>query len=230
MADNSGQIGAYNVDVCLCIDKTGSMGPIINTVKQNALNLYRDVLDSLEKKGKHVSQFRIRVIWFGDYIADREPMLISRFLKMPEELSRFEEFVKSVRPDGGGDVPEDGLEALAYAIRSDWVRTGWRKRHIIALFTDAPAHELGYCKSAASYPKRGMPEDFGKLSEMWGNKDYPGEMDNSAKRLLLFAPDVSFWNTIKTCWNNVVLSAAGESTGLEDIAYQYMINTIVNSV
>lgn len=230
MADNSGQFGAYNVDVCLCIDKTGSMGPIIDTVKQNALNLYRDVLDSLENKGKHVSQFRIRVIWFGDYSADSVPILISNFLKMPEELPRYEEFVKSVKPDGGGDVPEDGLEALAYAIRSDWVRTGWRKRHIIALFTDAPAHELGYSRSAKTYPTRGMPEDFGKLSEMWGSKSFPGEMDNSAKRLLLFAPDTSFWHTIKDCWNNVVLTPAGESTGLKDVAYQYMINTIVNSV
>ena len=230
MVDNSGQFGAYNVDVCLCIDKTGSMGPIINTVKRNALNLYRDVLDSLENKGKHVSQFRIRVIWFGDYIADDVPMLVSEFLKMPDDLAKYEEFVKSVNPNGGGDAPEDGLEALTYAIRSDWVKTGWRKRHIIALFTDAPSHELGFGKKGPSYPKHGMPEDFGELSEMWGSKTYPGEMDNSAKRLLLFAPDTSFWHTIKECWNNVVLSPAGESTGLEDIAYQYMINTIVNSV
>ena len=111
MVDNSGQFGAYNVDVCLCIDKTGSMGPIIDTVKRNALNLYRDVLDSLENKGKHVSQFRIRVIWFGDYIADDVPMLVSEFLKMPDDLAKYEEFVKSVNPNGGGDAPEDGLVA-----------------------------------------------------------------------------------------------------------------------
>lgn len=228
--DSSGQFGAYNVDVCLCIDKTGSMGPIIDIVKQNALNLYKDVLDSLENKGKHVSQFRIRVIWFGDYLADATPMLVSDFLTMPDEVHKYEEFVKSVQPRGGGDAPEDGLEALTYAIRSNWVKTGWRKRHIIALFTDAPSHELGFGKGSPSYPKRGMPEDFGQLSEMWGTKSYPGEMDNSAKRLLLFAPDTSFWHTIRECWNNVVLSPAGESTGLEDIAYQYMINTIVNSV
>lgn len=230
MDNNNGQFGTYNVDVCLCIDKTGSMGPIINTVKRNALNLYQDVLDSLEKKGKHVSQFRIRVIWFGDYLADKNPMLVSEFLDMPKDLATFEEFVKSIEPQGGGDIPEDGLEALSYAIRSDWVRTGWRKRHIIALFTDAPAHELGYGYAAASYPKSGMPNDFGQLSEMWGNKSFPGELDNNAKRLLLFAPDTSFWHTIKDCWNNVVLSPADESHGLQDIAYQYMINTIVNSV
>ena len=47
MADYS-EIGTYNVDVCLCIDKTGSMGPIIDTVKTNALNLYHDVMEERE--------------------------------------------------------------------------------------------------------------------------------------------------------------------------------------
>ena len=230
MVDNSGQFGAYNVDVCLCIDKTGSMGPIIDTVKRNALNLYRDVLDSLENKGKHVSQFRIRVIWFGDYIADDVPMLVSEFLKMPDDLAKYEEFVKSVNPNGGGDAPEDGLEALTYAIRSDWVKTGWRKRHIIALFTDAPSHELGFGKKDPSYPKHGMPEDFGELSEMWGSKTYPGEMDNSAKRLLLFAPYTSFWHAICELWDNVVLSPMSESTGLKDITYQAMLDTITSCI
>ena len=229
MTDNQ-QIGTYNVDVCLCIDKTGSMSPIIDTVKTNALNLYRDVLDSLEKKGKHVGTFRIRVIWFGDYIADKTPMLVSDFLTMPEDLAKYEKFVKSIDPSGGGDALEDGLEALTYAIRSDWVKTGWRKRHIIAIFTDAPAHELGYGKKAPSYPQTGMPDSFGQLTEMWGNEQFPGEMENKAKRLLLFAPDTSFWHTIKECWNNAVLAPAEEAHGLQDITYQYMINTIVNSV
>ena len=128
MADNSGQFGSYNVDICLCIDKTGSMDPIINTVKNNALNLYWDVLDSLERKGKHVGQFRIRVIWFGDFSADSQPILGSEFLTMPEDLDKYEKFVKSVRPNGGGDAQEDGLEALAFAMRSNWVKTGWKKR------------------------------------------------------------------------------------------------------
>ena len=75
-----------------------------------------------------------------------------------------------------------------------------------------------------------MPEDFGKLSEMWGNGEFPGEMDNKAKRLLLFAPDTSFWHTIKNCWNNSVLAPVEEAHGLQDVTYQYMINTIVKSV
>lgn len=32
----------------------------------------------------------------------------------------------------------------------------YMKRHIIALFTDAPSHELGFGKKDPSYPKHGM--------------------------------------------------------------------------
>ena len=225
-----GQFGEYNIDICLCIDKTGSMGSFIDTVKENVLNLYRDVRDSLEKKGKPVNRLRVRVIWFGDYCADKVPMILSPFLILPDEKNKFEDFVKRIDASGGGDEPEDGLEALAYAMRSDWCEDGWRKRHIIALFTDASAHELGHGRREATYPTTGMPKDFGELCEMWGDQDDPGEMDYQAKRLLLFAPDVSFWHTIANCWENTVIRTAKEKTGLKDISYQVMLDTIANSV
>lgn len=229
--ESNGQFGAYNIDICLCIDKTGSMRPIIDTVKHNALNLYTDIKSSLESKGKHVDRLRIRVIWFGDYIADGDKAMIgSPFLTMPGDMAQFQEFVNGVTAHGGGDVPEDGLEALAYAMRSDWCKDGWKRRHIIALFTDAPAHDLGHCKSSRYYPAHGMPADFAELSEMWGDEDNPGEMNYQAKRLLLFAPNTSYWETMQKCWENAVLRTAHEATGLQDISYQVMLDTIVHSV
>lgn len=228
--NNYGQIGGYNVDVCLCIDKTGSMSPIINTVKRNALNLYDDITSALREKGKYISKFRVRVIWFGDYLADKEPMLISDFLTLPDDLDQFQKLVNGIKADGGGDEPEDGLEALAYAIRSEWCETGYGKRHIIALFTDAPAHELGFGRKASTYPPSGMPKDFGELSAMWGDEEDPGEMDYRSKRLLLFTPDVTFWHTISQNWENTVMRPAAAATGLKDVTYQAMLNTISNSI
>jgi len=228
--NGNGQFGEYNIDICLCIDKTGSMSPIIDTVKNNALNLYSDICNSLEEKGKHVNRLRVRVIWFGDYIADKDPMILSRFLTLPDQREQFESFVKKIEAHGGGDEPEDALEALAYAMRSDWCEDGWRKRHIIALFTDASAHALGHGKSEPTYPKEGMPKDFAELTEMWGDQDFPGEMDFQAKRLLLFAPDVTFWRDIANSWENTVMRTVKGATGLNDVSYQAMLDTIVNSV
>ena len=222
----------YNVDICLVIDKTDSMDPIMDTVKSNALNLYRDITGALRKKNEHlvISQLRIRLVLFGDYLADYNPMMVSDFLTMPDQAADLEALIRNIKPHGGGDTPEDGLEALAFAIRSDWCRDGFRRRHIIALFTDAPAHPLGYGKSDPDYPKEGMPADFGELSAMWGDEDDPGEMEYGAKRLLLFAPDQTFWHTIKEGWENVVHCPVNASGGLSEVSYKSMLNVIANSV
>ena len=215
-----------NVDVCLCIDKTRSMERVISGLKSFALNLHKTLMTAAEQRGMSIAQFRIRLILFGDYISDSEPIVATRFLTMPEEYLELDKTIGSIVPDGGGDDPEDGLEALAYAIRSDWVKNGLRKRHIIAMFTDAPAHELGYGKRAATYPKCGMPEDFGQLSAMWGDKTYPGEMDNSSKRLLLFAPNKSYWHTISNFWDNVVIIPTDEFTNLSETEFHHKVDTI----
>ena len=56
----------YEVDVCLVIDRTGSMRPILDTVKNNAVSLHRDIKTRMEMKGKTVSALRVRVIAFGE--------------------------------------------------------------------------------------------------------------------------------------------------------------------
>ena len=60
----------YNVDMVFCIDCTGSMENIIDIVKRNALNFYHDVTSVMEKKNKHITQLRVRVVAFRDYLAD----------------------------------------------------------------------------------------------------------------------------------------------------------------
>ena len=134
----------YNIDIVMCIDATGSMNGILDTVKSNALNFYGDLINSMRKKGKQVNDLRIKVIAFRDYVADGEnAMLATDFFRMPDEQEDFRDLVNTISACGGGDEPEDGLEALAYAIRTDWTRDGDKRRHVIVVWTDAPTHELG---------------------------------------------------------------------------------------
>ena len=44
----------YNVDMVFCIDATGSMSPVIDTVKQNALHFYDDVIKVMNEKQKSI--------------------------------------------------------------------------------------------------------------------------------------------------------------------------------
>ena len=179
----------YNVDMVFCIDATGSMGGVIEMVKNNALHFYADVTSAMAKKNKTIDRLRVKVVAFRDYIADGDQaMLTTDFFNLPEQGGDFEKCVRSIVADGGGDDPEDGLEALAYAIKSNWNTEGMKKRQVIVVWTDATTHELGYGKSMPNYPAR-MAKDFDELTAWWGDKQNKGFIDQNAKRLLLFAPD-----------------------------------------
>jgi len=219
----------YHVDLVFCIDATGSMRHVLDFVKRNAINLRNDVMLAMEKKQKTISQMRIRIIAFRDYIADGEnAMMASDFFSLPEQTQQFSDCVNGITPQGGGDIPEDGLEALAYAIRSDWTREGIKKRHIIVVWSDAPTHALGHGKIAPWYPE-GMAKDFEELSLWWEDEQLGGAMDESAKRLLMFTPDAPEWNRISKEWAQVV-HVQTVSEGLTELEYQQVIDAVCNTI
>ena len=220
----------YTVDLVFCIDATMSMDPILTTVKNNAINLYPDLQETMKKLGKTVQQLRVRVIAFRDYLADGdEAMLVTDFFELPAQAEDFEACVKSIEAKGGGDDPEDGLEALAYAMKSKWNTNGQKKRHVIVLWSDEGTHDLGYGKKAANYP-RGMAADFNELTEWWGSKFRPGVMDQDAKRLLLFTPYKPGWSTIHENWNNTLMYESNAGEGLEECDYETILHAIAKTV
>lgn len=220
----------YNVDMVFCIDTTGSMGHMLEMVKNNALNFYNDVIKMMSEKGKTINKLRIRVIAFKDYLADHEnAMLVTDFFQLPMQNLEFEKCIRGLHPEGGGDEPEDGLEALAYAIRSDWDTEGMKKRNVIVLWSDASTHELGFGKSDSNYPSN-MAKDFDELTKWWGDVQNTGYINQAAKRLLLFAPDVNYWNTISDNWDNVIHFPSEAGNGLEKLDYEQIINAISNSI
>lgn len=221
----------YNVDMVFCIDCTGSMGSLLDMVKSRALNFNNDLVKKMNEKGKNINQLRIRVIAFRDYIADHEKaMLVTDFFNLPSENERFEKCVKSLRAEGGGDAPEDGLEALAYAIRSDWNKEpGAKKRSVIVVWTDAPTHKLGFGSSDKNYPAN-MAKSFDELTMWWGDIQNNGYIDSRAKRLVLFAPDENYWNTIADNWDNVLHYPAKAGNGLDEMDYESILTLISNTI
>ena len=220
----------YIVDLVFVIDATGSMRPILDTVKNNALNLYGDFMNMMNRKNKSVQSVRVRLIAFRDYYFDNEDaMLVTDFFVLPQQAAQFKTCVESIRAKGGGDDPEDGLEALAYAMKSDWNRSAGRKRHVIVLWSDDGTHELGFGKKARNYPQ-GMARDFNELTAWWGSRTRPGFMDESAKRLLLFTPAKRHYTDICSSWNNVIMYESAAGRGMRDVDYQQILNAIANSI
>lgn len=219
-----GQGMDYNVDIVMCIDATGSMASIIDDVKRNALSFYQKFVDEMEAKAKSVQQLRIKVIAFRDYSVDSEAMVESKFFVLDEESREFHDFVNAIEASGGGDEPESSLEALALAMKSDWVRTGSVRRHVIIMYTDASALKLGEKSGEAGYPS-GMPSDLAELREWWEGQ----RMEKRAKRLLVFAPDMEPWSDMVD-WSNTFHTASKAGAGCDDTDIQTCIHMLVNSI
>jgi len=221
---------SYNVDLAFCIDATQSMGNLLDTVKANAVNFYDDLTKVMEEKKKYIDKLRVRLIIFRDYLSDgNQAMLSTDFFSLPEEENDLAKILESVKPMGGGDDPEDGLEALAYAMKSKWNTEGAKKRHIIVVWSDDGTHNLGFCKAAPNYPPK-MAADFDELTAWWGDAYQEGVMDNKAKRLIIFAPDKEYWSNISELWDNVLHFQSEAGNGLREVDYKEILNAISNTI
>ena len=223
--------GDYYIDIALCIDASENMSPIIGKVKANARSFCEKLVESIEDCGESVAQLRIKVIAFRDYGFDPEPMKESAFFLLPDQNEDFESFLRSIKATGGGDGPENALEAIALALKSDWTTGGSRRRHYILVFTDAPALPLGERASAASYPE-GMPKDLAQLGAWWECNDQTltSTYQKKAGRLVAFVPNASPWVDMQG-WNRywpVFSEKAG--AGCSEVDIQEAIAVLVGSI
>jgi hypothetical protein len=219
----------YTVDIVLCIDCTASMTGIMNTVKEKALKFNADLNRSLEAKDKFIDTLRLKVIAFRDFYVDgADAIHESPFYNLPEQQNEFHNFVNALVPKGGGDEPESGLEALALAMRSTWNKTGDKRREIIVVYTDAPAHALNSSHSKPGNYPTDIPKTFNELVDWWtGQETY---VSQSAQRLIIYAPDAEPWSEIGNEWENAVHYASQAGEGLAELDYDTILSAIVKSV
>lgn len=227
--DGQQTMGEYNVDIVMCIDATGSMSPIIEEVKANAISFYEQFVNCMEEADKDVAQLRIKVIAFRDYGCDSEPMIQSEFFVLPDQNEDFRSFVDSIKATGGGDGPENALEAIALALKSDWTTGGSKRRHAVLVFSDAPALPLGARAGAASYPG-GMPASLAELGAWWEGTDQSLDSPYQSKygRLVAFVPNAEPWTELQA-WNRYWPAFSKAGTGLGDVDIMQAIDLLVGS-
>lgn len=162
-----------NVDVVMCIDVTGSMSGIINTVKSNALSFYDSFENACARNGIGLTSLKTQVIAFRDKNVDGDQWLIeSPVYSLPDNRSGFDSFVNALYADGGGDTPESGLEALDRAFsKSDWGKDDGYHRQVVILWTDAPYLTGTDYSALTPY----------MIENKWNNMP-------SGRRFILFAP------------------------------------------
>ena len=146
----------------------------------------------MEMEGKSVDKLRVKFITFSDFATEgADAIHETKFFDYFEQKEEAFAFIDGVQPKGGGDKAENALEALALAIKSDWTMEGNRRRHVIIMITNAPAHSLQYRSDCEGYPE-GMPKDLAELGDWWA------DVDRWYQRILItFAPNVSPWTDME---------------------------------
>lgn len=223
-ADNASK--DRNVDIVFCIDATGSMFRVLDKLKNNARKFRDDLVVALVEAKTNITSLRIRLVVFRDYGSDTDAMEQTDFFDLPKDQPAFEAALNAIDAHGGGDGPENGLEALYYAMKSKWV-TGTFDRQIIVLFTDNDALELGQRAGAAGYPSDMV--DLAGLQDIWACESQAQDLylRDRCKRLVIFAPSGTKYEELgleRTQFNPV-----NEGTGLEEIDFTDIIKIIVKS-
>jgi hypothetical protein len=117
-------------DVVLLVDDTGSMGPAIANIKTNL-----DSVISTVTGGQPTAQFAVTS--FGD-LAFPNPFTVKQ--PLTSNVGALEAAVGSLTAAGGGDTPEDWINAL-YQIATGAIAFRQNSSRIVVLISDAPSHD-----------------------------------------------------------------------------------------
>jgi hypothetical protein len=217
--DQESSIG-YTYDLVVCIDNKSSMAKHIDRVKSLLLD---DFLNTIQRKSlelfRQISRFRVKIIVYGDYRANSLdfPIICSDFFDLAFNYGAFVSFVNGISTNQEENENQDGskscgLEALALAINSSWNQDDFtsRRRYIIWVISDTGTHELGQV-SELRHSLKEIPSSLDDLTDQWN------ELSTSAKRIIIFAPDVYPWSVISNSWENSIFFAAEAGKGLLEV-------------
>eukprot|EP00775_Hariotina_reticulata_P003371 gene3371-3646_t len=122
-----------SVDVCFCLDVTGSMSGWIEACKAQVQAIASGLLPKIQKRCPDIA---IRVRW--GLVAYRDEGDAQQLQELPftEDNNELVSMVKQLRAQGGGDEPEDMMAALSTVAQMDWKA----KARFLVLIADSPAH------------------------------------------------------------------------------------------
>jgi hypothetical protein len=122
------------VDIVFVLDVTESMQPYIDAVKQNVISFAQDLQSNSR-------DYRLGLVTFEDYVVSAYPDCNCAYRNsFTSDVKQFSDWVGSLHAGGGGDIPEDQLDALAYAAKFPFRPEA---EGIIIIVTDAPPHHDG---------------------------------------------------------------------------------------
>ena len=126
VVDFRGEEQGRAVDIVVVFDITESMQPFIDGLKEATS-------DFADRLGKANRDYRLGLVTFEDYVTRQETVFT-------RSATEFKSWVGSLRSAGGGDIPENSLDALEAASKFPFRPDA---QAVIILITDAPNHFRG---------------------------------------------------------------------------------------
>ena len=115
-----------SVDIVLCMDTTGSMGPYINELRKMLVPMMKEIISGY-------SDFRIGMVLYKDY----KDEYLNKVIPFTRDFNVFQRSLNAIYPRGGGDIPEAVYEAL-YEGTEKFL---WEaESRLLILVGDAPPH------------------------------------------------------------------------------------------
>ena len=220
-----------NIDIVYALDATGSMGGCMANVKNNLNKINAEIYNQLtdDAGNSQIDLLRVKFVIFRDYKSEGSAAITeSPFFERPDDDKLMQAYINAVDAYGGGDGPENGLEAMYYAMKSDFNSLNGRKdRQVIILITDNDAHELGARAACAGYPSEMV--DFDGLKGMWSGSDQSVSFGEKSKRMLIFAPAGTKYEALAKRWNLTWYKAVADDNGLSEISFEDIIDLIGKS-
>ncbi|CAF0973759.1 unnamed protein product [Adineta steineri] len=123
------------VDICFCLDCTGSMSRWIGAVKIQLKEIISKIKTAILKKHEKLKiELRFAIVGYRD-VQDDPRFFV---LDFTSDVTVATEFVHGLTASGGNDLPEDVLGALHKCL----ILPGWKANNarFIVVITDAPGH------------------------------------------------------------------------------------------
>ena len=185
------------IDLALCVDLTPVMPGLTSTIKRQIKELPNRIEEECRKKGLGSPHIRARLVVYKDCRRDDDALRITDFYTLPDEKKSFEAVVDSMEANGAS-VYRSGLEALMYAMCSQWTENK-PNRQVVIIWAKGDTRQIGIGYEAS----KNMPKSFYQLSRYWGkNGESSSIMDADAKRLVMLVPSEPEWNKLSSSWEN----------------------------
>lgn len=191
------------IDIVFVFDQTGSMSDEISAVRDNSL-MFADYLKSSNM------DYRLALITFSDEM-EKEYGFTS-------DIEEFKTRISSVRANGGGDTPENALDALSRAMSLEFRKNA---AVVFILITDAPYHQGNKVTKQFMLP-------LAKKIKLEGIRIFPITVDLEQYVWMARETEGNYFD-IRQDFTSVIEQLAVELTAQYTISYFPVISAFDNS-